>query len=202
MDLVYLYGTGATSSFFTIPSLYAALVWDTQLSTFATTGVRGEFKSSLGLDESPVFGLQAAWMQRFMIGRRTTVGYAVHLAMMRLPYPLLSSYVDLGGLSAFPGYSAGSLRRDIALAGTIYQYAIGDFLGFNSFLQVSAKMAVIDRYDPYAALPYPSGFWFSSPVDVDAGLSVGLGLQAPLGDIIIRFGASLLGQVSLAIEIL
>ncbi len=202
VDLIYLYDTGAATSFFTIPSLYAALVWDTQLSTFASTGVRGEFKASLGLDKNPVFGLQGAWMQRFIIGRKTTLGYNIHLSMMRLPYPLLSSYVDIGGLSAFPGYSAGSLRRDIALAGALYQYAIGDFLGFNSFLQVAAKIAVMDRYDPYAALPYPSGFWFSSPVDVDAGLSVALGIQAPLGEIIIRFGASILGQVSLAIEIL
>lgn len=201
VDLVYLYGSW-DPPFFTIPSLYASLVWDTQLSTFATTGMRGEFSSTVGVYEDPVFGLQAAWRQRFIIGSRSSIGYDIHLSMMRMPYPLLSSYVDLGGISALPGYSAGSLRRDIALAGVLYQYAVGPFLGFNSFLQVTAKMAFIDRYDPYGALEPPSGFWFSSPADFDAGLSVGMGLQTPLGEVIIRFGASILGQVSLAIEIL
>ncbi|HAF85608.1 MAG TPA: hypothetical protein DCG32_04425, partial [Sphaerochaeta sp.] len=74
--------------------------------------------------------------------------------------------------------------------------------GYISFLQVSATVVVTDTFDPYDALPYPLGFWFSSPTEVDAGLSLGIGLQTPLGDIIVRIGASVLGQVSLAIEIL
>jgi NTE family protein len=122
--------------------------------------------------------------------------------MMRMPYPLLSSYVDLGGLSAFPGYSAGSLKRDVALAGVMYQHRIEDFLGFTSFMLVSAKVGVMDMFDPYAAASYPSGIWFSSPTEVDAGLSIGMGLQTPLGNIIVRLGASVLGHVSLAVEIL
>lgn len=202
VDLVYLYGGLWDPPFFAIPSLYASLVWDTQLSTFSSTGERGEFWASLGRAERVVFGLQAAWNQRFIINNRSSIGYDLHLAMMRLPFPLLSSYVDLGGLRAFPGYSAGSLKRDVALAGLMYQYAIGNFLGFTSFLQVSGQLAVMDMYDPYAASPYLSGFWFSSSPRVDAGLSVGIGMQTPLGDIVVRLGASVLGQVSLAIEIL
>ncbi len=204
VDLVYLYDTDDTweTPFFAVPSFYASLVWDTQLSTFANSGVRGEFMATLGRYENPVFALQAAWRQRFSLSAYDSLGYEIHLAMLRMPYPLLSSYVDLGGLSAFPGYSAGSLKRDIALAGVMYQYAIGDFLGFNSFLQVTAKLGMMDMFDPYAAQSYPPGFWFSSRTEFDAGLSLGLGLQTPLGNVIVRFGASVLGQVSLAIEIL
>ena len=204
VDLVYLYDadTRGDPSFFAVPSLYASLVWDTQLSTFASSGVRGEFWTRLGRHERTVFGLQAAWRQRFSLNINDSFGYEFHLAMMRMPYTLLSSYVDLGGLSAFPGYSAGSLKRDIALAGVMYQHRLEDLLGYNSFLQVSAKVVVTDTFDPYDALPYPLGFWFSSPTEVDAGLSLGIGLQTPLGDIIVRIGASVLGQVSLAIEIL
>lgn len=202
VDLSYLHGGKWDPPFLAVPSLYASLVWDTQLSTFATTGVRGEFWASLGRYERPVFGLQAAWNQRFTINNSSSFGYDIHLAMMRLPYPLLSSYVEVGGLSAFPGYSAGSLKRDIALGGVMYQYAVGNFLGFNSFLQVAAKFAVMDMFDPYAALPSPTGFWFSSPPSFDAGLSVGMGLQTPLGNVVIRLGVSVLAQVSLAIEIL
>ncbi len=202
VDLVYLYGNAWDPPFFAVPSLYASLVWDTLLSTFSTTGVRGEFSSKLGMYEEPVFGLQAAWRQRFIIGETSSLGYDIHLAMMRMPYPLLSSYVDIGGLSAFPGYSAGSLRRDMALVGVLYQHSVGSVLGSNSFLQVAAKMAVLDSFDPYGALEPPSGFWLSSSPVFDAGMSVGIGLQTPLGDVIIRLGASLLGQVSLAVEIL
>lgn len=203
-DLVFLYDTRWETQFFAVPSLYASLVWDTQLSIFASTGVRGEFWSTLGRYERAVFGLQAAWRQRFVIGSKSSIGYDIHLAMMRMPYPLLSSYVDIGGLNAFPGYSAGSLKRDVAQIGALYQYAIGEFLGFDSFLQTTAKIIVTDRYDPYLVPPssYPFDPWLSSPVDFDFGLSMGMGLQTPLGDVIIRFGASVLGQVSLAIEIL
>jgi len=203
VDLIFLHDSSWDPSFFAVPSVYASLVWDTLLSTFAPSGVRGEFWSTVGRSESPVFGLQAAWKQRFFISGRSSFGYDLHLAMMRMPRPLLSSYVDIGGLIAFPGYRAGSLKRDIALGGVMYQLRIEDFLGFNSFFQVSAKVSVMDTFDPYdVALSYPSGSWFSSPSAVDAGLGVALGLQTPLGDVIIRFGASVLGQVSLAIEIL
>ena len=203
IDLVYLYDSN-DPTFMAVPSFNASLVWDTLLSAFASSGVRGEFLSTVGRYESPVFGLQAAWKQRFFINGRSSFGYDLHLAMMRMPRLLLSSYVDVGGLSAFPGYRAGSLKRDVALGGVMYQLRIEDFLGFNSFLQVSAKVAVMDTFDPYASLlsPYPSGSWFSSGSDFDAGLGVALGLQTPLGDVILRFGASVLGQVSLAVEIL
>lgn len=203
VDLVYLHETSWDPTFFVVPSLYASLVWDTLLSPFASSGVRGEFLSVLGRDEKPVFGLQAVWRQNFYINSKSSFGYDVNLSMMRMPRPLLSSYVDIGGLSAFPGYSAGSLKRDVALGGITYQRRLDDFLGFNSFLQVSAKIAAMDTFDPYAGvLPYPSGFWFSSPSEVDAALGVALGLQTPLGDVLIRFGASVQGKVSLAVEIL
>ncbi len=202
VELFYLYGNSWDPPFFAVPSLYASLVWDTQLTVFSPSGVRGEFWAMLGRFETPVFGLQAAWDQRFSITGASSLGYEVQLAMMRLPCPLLTSYVDIGGLSAFPGYSAGSLKRDVALLGGMYQHSIESFLGFNSFLQIAAKLAVMDTFDPYAGSPSPSGFWFSSPMEVDAGLSVGMGLQTPLGDVIIRLGASVQGQVSLAIEIL
>jgi NTE family protein len=204
VDLVYLYDKDDSWNlpFFAVPSLYASLVWDTQLSTFASSGVRGEFWATLGRYEKPVFGLQASWRQRFSLSANGSFGYNLNLTMMRMPYPLLSSYVDLGGLSAFPGYSAGSLKRDVALAGVMYQHRIEDFLGFTSFMLVSAKVGVMDMFDPYAAASYPSGIWFSSPTEVDAGLSIGMGLQTPLGNIIVRLGASVLGHVSLAVEIL
>ncbi|HKL57181.1 MAG TPA: patatin-like phospholipase family protein [Sphaerochaeta sp.] len=204
VDVVYLYGSAWNPPFLTIPSLYASLVWDTQLSTFASSGVRGEYVVSVGLEEDPNFGMQGAWRHRFSIGGKSSLEYNVHLAMMRLPYQLLTSYVDLGGLSAFPGYSAGSLKRDIALVGGLYQHNVGTFLGFKSFVQVTAKIAMMDLYDPYQVPTSPccAGFWLSSGFDVDAGMSVGLGLQTPLGDVIVRLGASILGQVSLAIEIL
>ncbi len=202
VELSYLYGNSWDPPFFAVPSLYASLVWDTQLTVFSSSGVRGEFWAMLGRHETPVFGLQAAWDQRFSIASTSSIGYEIHLAMMRLPCPLLTSYVDIGGLSAFPGYSAGSLKRDVALFGAMYQHRIERFLGFHSFLQIAAKLAVMDTFDPYSGSPSPSGFWFSSPKEVDAGLSVGIGLQTPLGDVIIRLGASVQGQVSLAIEIL
>ncbi len=202
VDLISLYGGSWDLPFFAVPSLYASLVWDTQLSVFASTGIRGEFWSSLGRYDKPVFGLQAAWDHRFILDNKSSYGYDIHLAMMRLPYPLLSSYMDIGGLSSLPGYSAGSLKRDVALAGLMYQHMIEGFLGFKSFLQISLKLAVMDSFDPYSALPYPSGFWLSSSPQFDAGLSVGMGMQTPLGEIMVRLGASYLGQVSLVIEIL
>ena len=204
VDLVYLHDVRWTTSFFSVPSLYASLVWDTQLSTFATTGMRGEFWITLGRYEESVFGMKAAWNQRFNINTTSSIGYDIHLAMMRMPYPLLSSYVDISYLSNFPGYSAGSLKRDIALAGVRYQHSIGSFLGFNSFLLATANLGVMDTFDPYASTPIspPSGFWLrATPSEVDAGLSIGLGMQTPLGDVIIRLGASI-RQVSLVIEIL
>ncbi len=206
IDLVYLYGNSWDPPFFVVPSVYGSLVWDTQLSAFALTGVRGEFWGTLGRHNGVIFGLQAAWNQRFPINNLSSFGYELHLSMMRMPCPLLSSYVDIGGLSAFPGYSAGSLKRDIALAGVSYQYSIGSFLGFNSFFLGAIKMAVMDdTFNPYAdpPTPSPSGFWFASTPSVfDAGLSVGMGMQTPLGDVVIRFGMSIKKQVSLVIQIL
>lgn len=203
VDLVFLKDTSWDPPlFFAVPSLYASLVWDTLLSTFATSGMRGEFWCSLGRDERAVFGLQGAWRQRFFLNSRSSLEYDVHLAMMRMPPSLLSSYVDLGGLSAFPGYSAGSLKGDVALVGVLYQQKVMPFFGFNSFLQVSLKMAVTDTCDPYTEHSSASGFWFSSPASFDTGASVGLGMQTPLGDVIIRLGASILGRVSFVVEIL
>ena len=145
--------------------------------------MRGEFWSTLGRYERAVFGLQAAWRQRFVIGSKSSIGYDIHLAMMRMPYPLLSSYVDIGGLNAFPGYSAGSLKRDVAQIGALYHYAIGEFLGFDSFLQTTAKLIVTDRYDPYLVPPssYPLTPGSLPLFDFDFGLSMGMGLQTPLG---------------------
>jgi len=201
VDFVYLYDISAPS-FVTAPSFYASLVWDTLLSPFSNSGVRAEFLGTLGKCENPIFALRGAWRQRFYLTGNSSLGYDIHLAMMRMPDSLLYSYVDVGGLTALPGYSAGSLKRDVALAGVMYQHKIPDFLGFNSFFQVSAKAAMMDKFDPYGTSAAPSCAWFSSEYEFDGALGLALGLQTALGDVTIRIGASVLGKVSLAIEIL
>lgn len=202
VNLTSLHGDGWEAPFFAVPSLYASLVWDTQLSPFATTGMRGEFSSTLGYQERPVFGLKSAWNQRFALDNRTTLGYDLFLAMMRMPYPLLSSYVDIGGYNAFPGYSVGSLKRDVAFAGMLYQQKLEKMFGLPTFLQVEAKVGLSDSYDPYGGVPYTREPWLASTRGLEAGLGVALGFQAPLGDVMVKLGFSTLGTISLMVVIL
>lgn len=200
--LVFLHGTSWQESMFPLPSLYASLVWDTQVSRFAHEGVRGEFLTKIGVYDSVVFALKGAWEQRFALSRTSTLGYNVHLTMMRMPFPLLSSYSDLGGLYGFSGYSVGTLRRDIALGGLFYQLQIEGLLGFNAFFHVGVDAGISDTYSPYTGVPYPEGYWLSSSTEATAGIKVGLGLEAPLGDITLQVGVNLLGMISVSLGII
>jgi NTE family protein len=112
----------------------------------------------------------------------------------------LDSYADLGIVEGIPGYSPLSLRRDALYAGVTWQHRLNEVLGYPTYSKVILRTGVLDVYDPYTAQAPASNDYFSD-ITWDMGLGVVLGLVAPLGEILISFGANLAGFVTLAVGV-
>ena len=202
VQLMYLHSASWDPHFLSVPSLYTSLAWDTQEPGFTSKGIQGEFLGSLGYCEELMFALRSSVNQMFALDAKNSIGYDIRLSMMRMPFPLLTSYVDYGGLHGMPGYSVGSLKRDIALAGVTWQHTIKEIMGFPAVVQVVAKVGFSDGYDPYTAVAYPQGHWLSYSPSFDAGANLLLGLTTPFGEFMVSLGTSLMGNISFSFGIL
>ncbi|MDD3904230.1 MAG: patatin-like phospholipase family protein [Sphaerochaeta sp.] len=202
VKMVYLHSDAWNPHFLSIPSLYTSIVWDTQKTGFASRGIHAEFEGSLGYFHEALFGLRSSVNQMFAVGSKDAIGYDVKLSMMRLAFPLLTSYVDFGGLDGMSGYSVGSLKRDIALAGLIWQHNVGEVIGFPAIVQAAAKFGFFDSYDPYSAIDYAQGSYLSDSPIFDVGVNLLLGLSTPIGEFVVSMGTSMLGNISFTLGVL
>ncbi|MDX9823740.1 MAG: patatin-like phospholipase family protein [Sphaerochaeta sp.] len=198
--LVSLHDNRFADTFLAFPELKVSLLYNSLRSRFTPGGYRLDVLASIGYLDQLLGSMRLAWNQRFALTYLDSLGYDLHLSLIRRPYPLLDSYADLGIVEGIPGYSPLSLRRDALYAGVTWQHRLNEVLGYPTYSKVILRTGVLDVYDPYTAQAPASNDYFSD-ITWDMGLGVVLGLVAPLGEILISFGANLAGFVTLAVGV-
>ncbi len=198
--LVSLHDNRFADTFLPFPELKASLLYNNLRSRFTPSGYRLDVLASIGYLDQLLGSMRLAWNQRFALTYLDSIGYDLHLSLIRRPYPLLDSYADLGIVEGIPGYSPFSLRRDALYAGVTWQHRLSEVLGYPTYSKVILRTGVLDGYDPYTAQAPASNDYFSD-IKWDMGLGVVLGLVAPLGEILISFGANLAGFVTIAVGV-
>jgi NTE family protein len=199
-DLVFLHDERWHPSFVSSGWLEGSLLYNTLTSTFSPRGIRFDLLSGIGLSTKLDWSVRAAYQQRIALSTMDSLGWDVEYSLLRLPRPLVSSYVDLGSRSGIPGYSPLTLHRDVAIAGVTYQRRLFELLGYPSYLKTILRGGVFDSYDPYTLSPNPPRKSFASP-DWDLGLALTLALDAPIGEVFLSFGIALSQSMTFAIGI-
>jgi NTE family protein len=196
-----LYGDGGDSIFLAVPELYASFVWTTQQGRFDLQGFVGEFSASVGQSTESYFSLRGMFDQRVPVGNLDSLGFDFQASVMRMPYRLISSYVDFGGVDGMPGYGVGSLRRDTVLGGISWQHESGEILGFPVHLAAICRVGTADGYDPYETSSAPDSSLFADDIGLEAGFGLQLGAETPIGDVVVAIGASLQGNHALIVGV-
>lgn len=198
--LVSLHDNQFPDAFLAFPELEASLLYNSLRSRFTPSGIRLDALLSIGYLGQMLSSMRFGWNQRFALSYLDSLGYDLHLSLIRRPFPLLDSYADLGIVEGIPGYSPLSLKRDALYAGLSWQHRLSEVLGYPTYCKVILRTGFFDSYDPYTAIPPADDSYFSTMV-WDMGLGVVLGLVAPLGEVLLSFGASLGGFVTIAVGV-
>lgn len=155
-------------------------------------------------NDSFIYELLARAEMRFELKHNASMlGFNAIFTSIREPYVLTSSFQDYGGYYGMPGYGNGSWKRDIAIAGVMYQQKLIDIMGLPLLLVLEAKVGTSDGYDVfenYLAVP-PDGF-FVDCIGLDAGFRASLGLDTPIGEVLMGFGYSIKNRFCFSISII
>lgn len=199
-DLVSLHDDRFPVAFLAFPELEATLLYNSLRSRFTASGVRLDVLLSVGYLGDILSSIRFGWNQKFALDYLNSLGYDVYLSLIRRPFALLESFADLGTVEGIPGYSPLSLRRDALYGGISWQHRLNEVLGYPTFAKVILRGGVFDSYNPYTAVAPTDASYFAEPF-WDLGLGVALGLVAPLGEILISFGASLGGNATFSVGV-
>lgn len=177
-----------------------SLLYNTMEGRFSPQGIRIDLLAAIGLSN------QLDWMARFSLQHKIALSvddslrYDTAISLMRMPYPLLDSYVDLGSFDGIPGLSPLSLVRDSVLLGLVWQHRLWEILGYPTYGKVTIRGGLFDGYDPYSATAPPLDSLFFDP-DWDLGFGLSVGLDAPIGEVVISFGSSVKGRMTFIVGI-
>lgn len=192
----------ADAHFLAIPALYGSMVWNSQKGIFSPDGLKAEFSAAIGSTDILLYSVRASVCERFAIRKVDSIRWDFQYATMRFPRQLLSSYVDFGGLCGMPGYSVGSLKRDMILGGFTWQHDFGNLDGFPLHFLAVCRFGTADGYDPYSASGDVSTVLFADCIGLEAGFGIMVGAETPVGNIVAGLGASMQGNISFIIGIL
>lgn len=198
--LVSVNDTTYSKQFYAYPVGEGTFSYGNLESRFATSGFRLEALGRLGYQQGLVHTLRLGWKQSFELSYRDSISYAAHLSLMREPFPFINSYANLGGIDHMVSYGPLFLRRDITYLGVDWQHRLAELLGYPTFGKLSLHGAVYDTYDPYSGLPPVDDAYFSSSL-WDMGLALMVGLDTPIGEVVVSLGASLQGEVSFSLGV-
>jgi hypothetical protein len=201
-SFVYLDSDVWDVHFLAMPTVYGSLVWNSQKGIFSPDGVKAELSAAVGNADSLAYSLRAAVCERYPIQKVDSIRWDIQYAMMRFPHQLLSSYVDFGGLCGMPGYSAGTLKRDMILGGLTWQHDLGEINGIPFHSMAVCRVGTADGYDPYSSSTKPDTALFDDCIGLEAGFGVMLGAATPIGNVVAGLGASMQGNISFIIGIL
>ncbi|WP_320129542.1 patatin-like phospholipase family protein [uncultured Sphaerochaeta sp.] len=194
--------SGGASHSIASPMLYGSVIWNTQQSFFSSEGIRAEFAATVGNPDGLMYSLRVAISNRFSIRKNDGIRWDLQISVMRLPYQLLSSYVEFGGFYGMPGYSIGTLKRDMIMAGVSWQHDFENFNGFPVHLFTTCRVGTADGYDPYLATSEPETSLLANSIGLEAGLGVMAGVETPIGNIMAGLGVSSQGNLALIVGIL
>jgi NTE family protein len=202
-NFLYLnYAADNDPSLLVVPSLYWNIIWNTQKGIFAPDGLKVELATTVGNSEDLVYSLRGAICERYPIQGTDSLRWDLQFAYMRLPYQLLTSYVDFGGLCGMPGYSVGTLKRDMVMGGFTWQHELADLLGFHTHVMVVCRFGTADGYSPYTSTSQPDSSFFADCIGLEAGFGLMLGTETPIGNVVAGVGASMQGNLAFVIGIL
>lgn len=188
--------------FLVIPTLYGSMVWNSQKGIFSPDGLKAEFSAAVGSTDVLLYSVRASICERYVVRKVDSVRWDLQYATIRFPHQLLSSYVDFGGLCGMPGYSVGTLKRDMIIGGFTWQHDLGEMNGFPLHVMAVCRIGTADGYDPYSASIEPDPAFFADCIGLEAGFGLMIGAETPVGNIIAGLGASMQGNLSFIIGIL
>ncbi len=176
---------------FWMSSAYASLVVDTMHKTsLVQSGFRSSVRYQFELVDGHATGysLQALFRQDIsMHGEGMMLGYQLDFHWMRLERVLNQSYVDIGGIEGFPGYSYGTLRQDVAGLSLRYRIQVATVLGSPVYLLAKVGALVFSDKDPFAG-EYVSAHFFSGDLFWDIGVGAGVAVTTAFGSLFSGFG--------------
>lgn len=199
-NLAFLHNTTYEPTFLPHGGFILSLLYNTLENRFSSQGIRIDTLAAVG------FSTQLDWMVRLSLQHKIAISvddsirYDAAISLMRMPYQLLDSYADLGSFDGIPGYSPLSLARDSALVGLQWQHRLWELLGYPTYAKVTVRGGLFDRYDPYSGTAPSVDSLFFEP-DWDLGFGLSAGLDAPIGEVVVCFGASVKGRIAFMVGI-
>ncbi|MGE4584775.1 MAG: patatin-like phospholipase family protein [Sphaerochaeta sp.] len=198
--LVSLNDSRYPTTFLAYPQLSATFLYNSKRDRFSPDGARLDMLASIGYLNTWKYAFRIGWSQVFELSYKESLGYDAQISLLRQPWPLLSSYAEVGMLEGLPGYGPLFLKRDLAMFGLTWQHRLSEILGYPTFSKVVLRGAMFDSYDPYTALESNTSIPFDS-LAWDMGLGIQVGLDTPLGEVIANLGTSVKGKVTFSIGI-
>ncbi len=182
------------------PQLTATLLYNSMEGRFSSRGSRFDFLASFGFLETWHYDVRIGWREYVPLSYQDSVGYDLQLSHRRMPYSLIDSYVDIGGVDGIGGYSPLSFVRDVILLGFSWQHRLSEIFGYPAYGKVCLRGGVYEQFDPYTGVEGPNDPFLATRV-WDFGLSLLMGLETPLGEALVGLGTSLKGNVTVTVGI-
>lgn len=202
---------GSPTTFSLMPVLFANGIWygGFEDSLFSTTGIRVDFKSSLGFHRNELtYTLGVSYEHNVPLSPSMCLSFDVLAVTSREPVEFMSSYTKLGGWNGVPGCSNAVYVRDAIVLGAASQWSLGGFLpsflvcelrggwrSSNTAFSISSASSD-SGIAPSNAVSAP----FSELGDFDVGIGVGYGVKTPMCDFLVGVGLCIDGEFSLYFE--
>ena len=199
-NLAFLHNTIYEPKVLSFGGFVGSMLYNTLENRFSSRGMRLDFLASIGLSDRLEWSTRFAFQHNIAIAVDDSFRYDLSVSILRMPYPLLDSYAEIGSIDGIPGYSPLTLRRDSATAGVVWQHRLVEVLGYPTYARLAVRGGIFDTYDPYGgAKPDVSTIFFEP--DWDLGFALAAGLDAPIGEVILSFGISVKGRMTFAVGI-
>jgi len=196
-------------SFYNLIWVYTGVVIDTLRNyTLGLNGYRIDsmVKGGLSFPLAPVYSLKFSVRQRFNIKEDiSTIGYDVKVSVDKFPYRLKLGYGDYGGFDGMCGYGKGTLMKDFSLVGVTYQHKILSVADIPLYGIIQGKVGLKGQYEPFTANEESSVIPFYMEEflpNFDAGAGAFIGIDSPIGNIIIGFSMAINRNYSFIIGIM
>lgn len=202
---------GSPTSFSLMPVLFANGIWygGFEDSLFSTTGIRVDFKSSLGFHRNELtYTMGVSYEHNVPLRSMLCLSFDVLAVTSREPVEFMSSYTKFGGWNGIPGCSNAVYVRDAIILGAAAQWGLGGFIP--SFLvcelrggwrSSSTAFSISSASSDSGVAPSNAATApFSELGDFDIGIGVGYGLKTPMCDFLVGIGLCIDGEFSLYFE--
>ncbi len=202
---------GSPTTFSLMPVLFANGIWygGFEDSLFSTTGIRVDFKSSLGFHRNELtYTMGVSYEHNVPLNSLLCLSFDVLAVTSREPVEFMSSYTKFGGWNGVPGCSNAVYVRDAIVLGTAAQWSLGGFLPSFVVCELRGGWKSSNTAFSISSASNDSGVAPSNAATApftelggfDIGIGVGYGIKTPMCDFLVGVGLCIDGEFSLYFE--